>query len=481
MTTTTTLASAAQTTDWTPLGNDIVGARYVTMSRDGKRLAATFRSSASNYTIQIYELVEQRGDDNGQSSSLQWKTVGQAIDDFGESPRLASPTISGDGNRIFVRARGEFARVYEYSTNEGLWKPLGQDILPPVSDIDDLMYRFPQSIDISHTGHRIVLSYAPEISLLGSALYYEDIFGLGRVWIYEYNVDTKEWQQIGQTLSDQSSPWFGALARMSGDGKRVAVGQGKEIVDVDGERKISITIRVFEERESGTSSSSLSPWQSMGPESLDALGIIDAVSLSFDGSIAALGTKCEETDTFILDICVGDVGRARVMKYSGDNDVWVQLGQELVGQVGGDNFGRVSLDSNGECLAIGANGEAYLFAGQDHVGRVVTFAWNNSIATWIQDGELVEDKGFGDEMDISWDGSRLFVEANDFARVYSRTVSSSTKPVVTVDPPNFDTTKMPATAPPTAPPTSFGRSLAPWSTLQERLAVFAITFLVFFS
>ena len=138
-----------------------------------------------------------------------WNLVGEPIE-FGDVS--FNFRISGDGNRVVCGTRGEFVRVYGYSVQDNQWQQVGQDILPS-QDVLDLEFRsFPSSLAISHTGDRFAFSFAPEIRLQGSAITFDQMFGIGRVWIYELDSTSGTWEVVGdgEPLRDENSPWFGA-------------------------------------------------------------------------------------------------------------------------------------------------------------------------------------------------------------------------------------------------------------------------------
>jgi len=72
----------------------------------------------------------------------------------------------------------------------------------------------------------------------------------------------------------------------------------------------------------------------------------NAVSLSADGQIVAIGARWNNGNGF-------KSGHVRIYKY-GSND-WTQLGSDIDGEAGGDQFGySVSISDDGLIVAIGA-------------------------------------------------------------------------------------------------------------------------------
>ena len=198
-------ALATTTTPWTPLGADFVNfrLRQARLSSDGNRVALQYLDLGV-YAVAVYEW----NDDDS------WQPIGNILH-FGEASLKIR--FSGNGQRLLVGARGEFVRVYEYNTeqddnsNTSEWQVVGQELLPPAMDLESGRPRFPSSLAISHSGHRMAVSFAPEIAYYGSALSFDEIFGLGQVWIYEYSDIDNEWKLLGSDtpLSDETSPSFG--------------------------------------------------------------------------------------------------------------------------------------------------------------------------------------------------------------------------------------------------------------------------------
>lgn len=419
--------------DWTPLGDDLVDTVRSSFSQEGSRVAQYYQKPTVGRVLEVYEYSSDDG-----TPTLVGQPFPQLLPPVSNATSLTFQ-LSGDGNRLLFAPRGEYARMYEYDAQDNQWKPMGQDLVPndllpndKLSPLDlEFSTRYFPSVGISYNGSRIVIGWGPEIVLLDlGMLTFTETFGVGRVWIYEYDDATDRWEQLGETLKDETSPWFGANVKMSGDGSRVAIGQGKAIEDDQEETKMSLTWRVYQ------SGATLSSWESLGAERLDEYGHIEDVSLSLDGSVLALGTKCSEFPVDSIDGCFGQVGRARVLQY--DTGSWIQLGQELIGETRGDGYGHVSLSGDGTRLAVAGDGAAVLDSGTELLfGRVRTFAWDADRTSWVQDGELVGDQAgdrFGERIHLSLDGARLGVESESYTRLYQRIQPLFVCPELTQEP-----------------------------------------------
>jgi hypothetical protein len=149
------------------------------------------------------------------------------------------------------------------------------------------------------------------------------------------------------------------------------------------------------------------------------------VELSSDGDI--LAASAHTNDGFFGS----DAGHVRVYEWSGSS--WVQLGADIDGEAGNDQFGdSLSLSGDGTRVAAGAwrNGGNGVQAGHARV-----YEWSGS--SWVQMGADIDAEASGDEFGISialsQDGAVLAVGAieNDgtdnnagHVRVYQYSASS---------------------------------------------------------
>ena len=124
----------------------------------------------------------------------------------------------------------------------------------------------------------------------------------------------------------------------------------------------------------------------------------EAVSLSADGSIAAIGAKWNHG--------TGDLsGHVRIFQWSGTG--WIQRGNDIDGQV--------AWDRSGEELSLSADGNIVAISASEHgdSGHVRIFHWNGT--EWIQrgsdiDGEAADDDS-GYSVSLSDDGGIVAIGA----------------------------------------------------------------------
>ncbi|WKV12637.1 choice-of-anchor D domain-containing protein [Marivirga harenae] len=128
----------------------------------------------------------------------------------------------------------------------------------------------------------------------------------------------------------------------------------------------------------------------------------EAISFSADGNTLAIGAMRNDAG--------GDnSGTVRVYTWNGSS--WVQKGANIDGEAAGDGSGgSVSLSSDGNTIAIGANANS---ASGQYAGHVRVYSWNGS--SWVQkgadmDGEATYDNS-GLAISLSSDGNILAVGA----------------------------------------------------------------------
>jgi len=126
------------------------------------------------------------------------------------------------------------------------------------------------------------------------------------------------------------------------------------------------------------------------------------VSLSSDGTILAIGAFYNNGN---------GTGSGHVRLYEWNGSAWQQKGNDIDGEVAGDESGySVSLSSDGTIVAIGAPGNDGTGAGAGHV-RV--YEWNET--AWVQTGTDINGEVAGDEsgysVSLSSDGTIVAIGA----------------------------------------------------------------------
>jgi len=132
-----------------------------------------------------------------------------------------------------------------------------------------------------------------------------------------------------------------------------------------------------------------------------------SVSLSADGTIVAIGANSHDGNS---SSSLDNRGRTRIYQYS--SNTWIQLGEDLSGDTGDHSGGSVSLSADGTIVAIGA---PYHDVGSDtNEGRTRIYQYSSS--TWIQLGQdlIGDDSDYsGFSVSLSADGTIVAIGATD--------------------------------------------------------------------
>jgi len=303
--------------------------------------------------------------------------IGQSIVGVGSGNFCTPNAINSDGTIVAAGApyfdgfgfEAGHVRVFEYDGTS--WTQLGQDIVSVVPG-DGLGW----NVDISSDG-MIAAMVAPYI-------------GAGHVKVYQY--DGYIWEQLGQDIEGEEggdgSAWQDV--KISSDGSRVAVSNALN----QGNGFLGGHVRVFE--------FDGSDWIQLGQDIDGVMGgyCSPIISMNDDGSIIAMGSPYT-TGSWVPN----EAGQASVYEYDGSN--WVQMGQVIYGEEAADAFGfGASLNGDGSIVAFGS-----LF--NDGSGDVRVFEYEDGL--WVQLGEDIVGEADGDqsfEVSLSNEGFILAIGAS---------------------------------------------------------------------
>lgn len=313
---------------WTQLGQDIDGEGAndqsgvsISLSSNGNILAIGALRNGGNGTLSGHTRIYE-------NQSGVWIQLGQDIDGEAASDQSGvSVSLSSDGNIVAIGAlrnsdNGEnsgHVRVFGYS--EDIWTQLGQDI-----DGESTSDRSGFSVSLSSDGTKVAIG-APQNNGNNAVL-------SGHVRVYENQSGV--WMQLGQDIDGEgASDQSGISVSLSSDGNIVAIGGSRLSAG-------NAYVRVYE-NQSGT-------WIQIGNdiENVPVTNNVDLkVSLSSDGSLLAIGRPKSDNGA--------NSGNAYI--YQNQSGNWSQIGNVIEGEAEGDNSGNyVSLSSNGNVLAVGAQG-----------------------------------------------------------------------------------------------------------------------------
>ncbi len=234
------------------------------------------------------------------------------------------------------------------------------------------------------------------------------------------------WSQLGEDIDGEAAYDFSGEVSLSSDGLRIAVGAAKN----DGNGLDAGHVRVYDY------DPYLNAWSQVGQDingeaELDQSG--RSVALSGDGTRVAIGAPknddgslpCPWTDDYkyadyiytyndykyyeddYLE-CYYYLSSGQVRVYELVGITWSQVGQDIDGTDGNDNFGHsVSISDDGSRIAVGAVG--YIGdAGYVRVYDLVANFWTQVGSDIV--GEAANDS-FGESVSLTPNGARLAVGA----------------------------------------------------------------------
>lgn len=200
------------------------------------------------------------------------------------------------------------------------------------------------------------------------------------------------WTLIGDDIDGEGNgDRSGWSVSLSADGKRLAIGA----ILNDGGGSNTGHVRIYEE-DNGT-------WNKIGQD-IDGKGAFDrsgfSVSLSTNGLRVAIGAIYNSGNGY-------NAGHVRI--YQDSSGIWKQVGNDIDGELDGDECGRsVSLSANGRRIAVGAH---YNDGNGLSSGHARVFEDINGV--WTQVGNDIDGKDIKDEsgwyVSLSANGRRVAV------------------------------------------------------------------------
>jgi len=242
------------------------------------------------------------------------------------------------------------------------------------------------------SGFEISLNNEGNIVAIGS--YRNDDGGsdAGQVRVYKNN--SGSWTQLGNDIEGQSdNDNLGFSVSLNGTGSIVAVSSPG---NSDG-APFAGQVKVLQY--DGTD------WVQLGSD-INGSGNVNnfgsSVSLNNDGTVLAIGEIGNDTNG-------NNSGSASIYNFDGTN--WIQMGQNIIGEASGDQFGRTtSLSADGSIIAVGAIENDGLV---NNGGHARVFQFNGT--DWLQLGNDIDgdtNNGYaGYALSLSSNGQILAVGA----------------------------------------------------------------------
>ena len=302
-----------------------------------------------------------------------WEKRGSDLDGSAADDNFGwSVAISGDGSIVAVGARlanSLSGQVHVYRWIFGTWQPMG-------STIDGVGAR-------DRFGYSVALSYDGTILAAGARLFSAGGgINIGHARVFAWT--GTDWNQRGSDLAGSSNDdQFGDSVALSSNGSIVAAGGDQ------GENGGRGYARIY--RWSG------SAWEQLGSTIIgfsfgDQFG--ETVSLSADGTIVAVAA---DRDSYVA-----------VYRYDGTD--WFQIGQTIRGEARNDQFGfSMSLSSDGNTVVIGG------YRNDSDTGHALIFTLSPNGQEWIQVGQELVGEAVGDQfgigVSIADNGNRIAIGA----------------------------------------------------------------------
>jgi hypothetical protein len=398
---------------WVQLGQEILGeskndeaGSSVAMSSDGLTVAVgaaydnnnTDESKPNSGSVRVFTY---------DSVTNKWVPLGQEI--LGESAddnAGYSVAISSNGDTVAVGARYDdnnndeskpnsgSVRVFTYDSVTNEWVPLGQEILGE-SAYDNAGY----SVAMSSDGLTVAVGAVYDDNTSGSKTDY------GSVRVFTYDSVSNEWVQLGQEiLGESAGDHAGWSIAVSSNGKTVAVGAAYDDNTTDESKTDFGSVRVF------TYDSVTNKWVPLGQEILGESAGDNAgysVAISSNGLTVAVGAMNDDDTSGSKP----NSGSVRVFTYdSVSTNKWVQLGQEILGESAYDNAGySVAISSDGLTVTVGVVND------NDTAGSVRVFTYDSITNIWVPLGQEIlgqsEEDNAGYSVAMSANGGTVAVGA----------------------------------------------------------------------
>lgn len=433
-------------TEWVKMDKDIVGSRtysytgsQIDLSDDGKTIAiVSVRGGANNNG---YAMVFEW-------TGSVWQKKGLNID-FSVS---LTDAISINSNGTIVAVGGYYhdnfkgiVKVYQWNGNA--WEQRGTELKNNIVD---------------QKGDSVFLNDIGNILAVGSPVYdTSEGIDLGRVTIYKWDTNIKDWVFIKQILGEPGD-LIGTTGTISlnGDGTMISIGSkyhdsNKGTVRIYSNRKylfsgeltvsgggdftgdltvngnnitngnstingnIDFTGNLLKNgeiyKETNLVNSFTNNWSQLGTN-LDGGQLFDlagrSIAISSDGNIVVVGAENHSNGNQTFE------GTARVYKW--DGSTWNMLGNEgYFDGLPGDKAGTsVAISSNGTIVAVGSSNYSKVTSSdgsKSNEGNVQVYKWNgtawNRLAAKIS-GTIIDNELYGESGDLAGSSVSLSSDGN---------------------------------------------------------------------
>jgi hypothetical protein len=374
---------------WANTGDNLTIDKDFAINEDGSILLIPFSGSHTNgngagrLTVEKYTTAGVAGGE--------WVELGQDILGSGASDALGvHVAISSDGSIISATAdehngngdESGLMRIYKYSNSDmttgGTWTQIGQDIVGSAAGTQWGRY----SCLMSNDGNKVIFSSVPNSG--NGNLQDSSLAGIAHMRLYQYsNSDMTAggtWEQLGDTYTDSNGGVFYYC-----DSSANTVSYRYD----DAGSYVSKMLTYS----SGT-------WTQKGQ---DISSVSDGAKLSNDGnSILVFDSSYDSWR-----------GKAQVYEYDSDNNLWVQKGNDILGQNQSYYMQSMTMNSDGNVISIGA---MFNTTGDAQSGETRVYQYYSPTNEWVQIGDTYIGEAAGDKanwVEISGDGKVVGIVAEE--------------------------------------------------------------------
>ena len=315
-----------------------------------------------------------------------------------------SISMNDGGSRVVIGAPGSgtdhgHVRVYEYNSGTQTWVKLGQDI-----DGLAINDKSGSSVSINSAGTRIAVG-AP-YSDNGSS-------NVGSVKVYDYNVSTSLWIQVGDTLTGEAAEDnFGSSLSLNSTGNRLIIGAPKNGALDAGHARVyeyisSNWTQLGTNIDGVTATGQNLSWAKTINGNGIAIGLNDLTSgenFGWSVTINAAGDRVAIGAPYADFLSRPNRGYVRVYEYS--SGAWNLLGQTLEGEL--------AETTGGWSLSMNAAGSRLVLGSPNHGGgHTKVYDYDTITRRWNQLGNDIYGDSFpyknGWSVDINSTGDRIVV------------------------------------------------------------------------
>jgi hypothetical protein len=389
------------------IANELLGGS-VSMNSLGNRVAIT--SNHNNIglcQIKVFEfniltsLWDQLGDTI--TYTFIYDRVSISMNSLGNCIIIGMSSLSNSLGivQVYTFINDIWKKLGQELTGIDVWEKLGQELI----GIDVFGY----SVSINSIGNRIAVS-APK----GIVSFGDYSFAWGYIKIYEYNMNSDLWDDIGHINNNGTvNELFGSSISMNSIGDRIVIGCSNSKND-------SLNGNYVNGNNNGNQGNTR-VYKLIGTNTWDYLGQIllgesynensgFSVSMNGDGDQIIIGAP------FNIGNGALNSNRGQIRVYKLNGNIWEPLGQYITGIINNGGLGySTSMNNTGDRIIVGAPGLTSGVVGRTTIYKLeITNTGGIEIKTWIEmmniDNKFANDKS-GWSVSMNSYGDRIAIGA----------------------------------------------------------------------